>query len=81
MFVHLSSGEAEHYSALKRASMGLGMQLIAKDIGIELHLRLLTDSTAANGIIYRRALGKLRHLEVGYLWLQDQAANKKLKVL
>jgi hypothetical protein len=76
----LSSGEAEFYAALKGCSVGLGMKSIAADLGIELRIRMFTDSAAAKGIMTRRGLGKLRHIEVGYLWLQDAVAEKRLLV-
>ena len=63
----LSSGEAEYYVALKGASLALGMRSIAGDLGITLDIRLHTDSAAAKGIMLRRGLGKMRHLEVGFL--------------
>ena len=43
-------------------------------------ITLFTDSSAARGIIHRAGLGKLRHLETGYLWLQAAVKAKKLQV-
>ena len=62
----LSSGEAEFYAALKGCNIGLGMKSVAADLGIELRIKLFTDSAAAK--------------EVGYLWLQDAVADKRLRV-
>ena len=76
----LSSGEAEFYAALKGCSVGLGMKSVAADLGINLHIKMFTNSAAAKGIMTRRGLGKLRHIEVGYLWLQDAVAEKRLRV-
>ena len=76
----LSSGEAEFYAALKGASMALGFRSMAADLGEKLVIKLFTDSAAALGIIGRRGLGKVRHMETGYLWLQDLVADKKLAV-
>ena len=36
--------------------------------------------SAARGIIHRAGLGKLRHLETGYLWLQAAVRAKRLQV-
>ena len=41
-----------------------------RDLGMQASITLYTDSSAARGIIHRAGLGKLRHLETGYLWLQ-----------
>ncbi len=76
----ISSGEAEYYAALKGASLALGMRSIAADLGISLSIRLHTDSAAAKGIMLRRGLGKMTHLEVGFLWLQAAVAAKRLYV-
>ena len=76
----LSSGEAEYYAALKGASSALGFQSMLRDLGIDTSVTLYTDSSAARGIIHRAGLGKLRHLETGYLWLQAAVKAKKLQV-
>ena len=78
--IALSSGEAEYYAALKGASSALGFQSMLRDLGMHASITLFTDSSAARGIIHRAGLGKLRHLETGYLWLQSAVKAKKLQV-
>ena len=78
--IALSSGEAEYYAALKGASSSLGFQSMLKDLGMYGSITLFTDSSAARGIIHRAGLGKLRHLETGYEWLQSAVKAKKLQV-
>ena len=73
----LSSAEAEYYAALKGASNALGFQSMARDLGEKVRIRLYADSAAALAIIGRRGLGKVRHLDTGYLWLQDAVANER----
>ena len=70
--IALSSGEAELGGICRGASLALGLQSLAKDIGIDLHVEVLTDATAAIGICRRRGLGKIRHLNVADLWVQDR---------
>ena len=36
------------------------------------------DASAAIGIIQRHGIGKLRHIEVDVLWLQEQQARRLL---
>ena len=43
-------------------------------------ITLFTDSSAARGIIHRSGLGKLCHLETGYLWLQAAVKANTLQV-
>ena len=78
--IAVSSGEAEYYAALKGASSALGFQSMLRDLGVSATIILYTDSSAARGIIHRAGLGKLRHLETGYLWLQSAVKGKKLQV-
>ena len=64
--VALSSGEAEYYAAVQRASEGLVFLAGCADLGIwndgMVSLRVLTDSSACKGICQRTGLGKIRHL-------------------
>ena len=79
--VALSSGEAEYYGMVKGASMALGIQSMLKDLGVELKVRLRTDASAAKGIAARRGLGKIRHIEVHQLWLQEKVNNGSIEVM
>eukprot|EP00972_Heterocapsa_arctica_P056678 8366345-Heterocapsa_arctica.AAC.1 len=36
------------------------------------HLKVYSDSSAARTIVARRGVGRLKHLEIRELWLQDQ---------
>ncbi len=77
--IALSSGEAEYYGIVKGSSVGLGIRSILRDLGVELRIRVHTDASAAKGIASRRGLGKVRHIEVNQLWLQDKVGRGKLK--
>ena len=70
--IALSSGEAEYYGAVKGASVLLGALSLCKDLGIELKGRVHTDSSAAKGMANRRGLGKTRHIDTQYLWVQER---------
>ena len=70
--VALSSGEAELGGICRGASIALGLQSLSKDLGFIVNLEILTDATAAIGICRRRGLGKIRHLHVADLWVQDR---------
>jgi len=73
-----SSGEAEYYALVRAASEALGMQSIMRDLGWEAKIRLLVDSSAAKSIASRTGLGKLRHLGIQFLWLQECVRRNKL---
>ena len=78
--VALSSAEAELGGVVQGASEGLGIQSIAKDLGMDLHLTLLADSPAAIGICRRSGIGRVRLLAVGQLWVQERIRDKTLSL-
>ena len=78
--IALSSDEAEYYGLVKAASLSLGMQAMYADLGEIINLDLNTDASVARAIASRRGLGKLRHLAVHLLWLQQRVANKALSI-
>ena len=54
------------------------MQSSMRDLGWSCKIRLLVDSSAAKSISSRTGLGKLRHLEIKSLWLQECVRRGKL---
>ena len=78
--VALSSGEAEYYSMVKGSSIGIGFQAMLGELGVKLGLRLKCDASAAVGIVMRRGLGKVRHIDLSQLWLQEKVASGKVKI-
>ena len=54
-------GRGGTWRHLPRASIALGLQSLASDLGIKLRVEILTDATAAIGICRRRGLGEIRH--------------------
>ena len=79
--IALSSGEAEYYGMVKGASVALGIKSMLQDLGYSIKIRLRTDASAAKGIASRRGLGKIRHIEVQQLWLQEKVNNGDIEVV
>ena len=76
-----SSAESELYAVVKGGCEGLGVSTLLRDLGeLAAEVRMHIDATAAKGIIERRGLNKLRHIELDILWLQEQKARKLLPV-
>ncbi len=78
--VALSSGEAELYALTKGAANTLGMISLAMDFGMHLDGRAHSDASAAIGMVNRTGAGKLRHVRVQYLWIQDMVRRGELGV-
>ena len=68
--VSLSSAESELYAAVKAASEGLGVQSLAKDLGVTCGLNLHLDAPATMCLVSRRGLGKAKHVDMQNLWIQ-----------
>ena len=78
--VTLSSGEAEFAGVVRGAGVGLGYASLLRDLGLDIPIRLWTDSTAAIGICSRQGLGKLRHLDTHTLWVQQAVRAKRFEI-
>ena len=77
--IALSSGEAELTAAVKSSSETIGSIQLATDWGLELEGEIYVDSTAALGVVARKGAGKLRHVRVGMLWIQERAETGELR--
>ena len=55
------------------------MLSLMKDFGWRVTGEVWGDASAALGIINRKGLGKTRHIDTGLLWVQQIAAEKRLR--
>ena len=79
--IALSSGEAEFYALTRGAASGMMSKQVWNPIGYEsVGLKLKTDSTAAKGIATRKGVGKVKHLSLKELWIQDYLQRGEFKV-
>ena len=70
--VSTSSGEAEWYAAVAATAKGLHLKgVLGSLIQQEIHLRIRTGSSVCKAIGNRRGIGRVKHLQVKSLWLQD----------
>ena len=68
----LSSGESELGALVRACTEGLGVQSVLKDFGIQVSVQIRSDATAAIGMARRLGLGRVRHLSVADLWIQQR---------
>ena len=78
--VALSSGEAELGAQVAGVTEGLSLQKLCAEFGLHMSLHNLCDSSAARGIMNRSGTGRMKHLEVKHLWVQELVAKKLLTV-
>ncbi len=78
--VTLSSAEAELVAAVKTCTELIGITQLAHDWGQTWKGEVFVDSSAAIGIAYRRGHGRLRHVKVGTLWIQEKTERGELAI-
>ena len=57
------------------------MQAIMEEFGIPVTLTVKSDAVAAIGIVKRQGLGRVRHLAVGDLWVQQRSKKGEVKFI
>ena len=78
--VALSSGEAELNANVKAAIESIGAKDLYEDPGRTVGCLIQTDSSAAKGIAGREGCGKLKHLSVKQLWIQEVIQDKRVDI-
>ena len=76
--ISLSSAKAELIAMVKLSTELLGLMNLARDLNCRLHGRVWADSSAALAVVKRSGAGKLRHINISLLWVQEQEKLKKL---
>ena len=51
------------------------------DLGMDAKVRLMTDATTGKAIASRRGLGKVRHIEVSNLWVQEKVKDGDIEII
>lgn len=75
-----SSGEAEFYAEGLAAAKGLLVKHFAQEMGEKLQLVVLCDSVAGRAIAQRLGVGKVRHIQTRFLWLQERVQEGELVI-
>ena len=77
--ISLSSCEAELNAALKMGSEIIGMCQTFKEWGVYLDGLVIGDCAPLQGLLERRGTGRVKHLELRQLWMQEKVKMKVLK--
>ena len=70
--IALSSAEAELTALVKTSCEAIGLSQLVLEWGIEVKAEVMVDASAALGVVNRRGSGKLRHVRIGQLWVQER---------
>ena len=76
----LSTGEAELGAIVRGVTEADGIVAILRDFGISPTITLKSDASAAIGIVQRLGLGRVRHLAVSDLWVQQRLRSKGMDI-
>ena len=76
----LSSSEAEYYAIVTGSAEGIGIQASARELGWESKVRIWTDYSGAKSMALRRGLGKMRHIELKFLWVQEAIEKGRVQM-
>ena len=69
------------YALVKGFATALGMQSLLIDWGLHDSCEVASDSSAARGHVQRRGLGKARHIQTRYLWIQERVGEGHVKIV
>ena len=76
--IALSSAEAELHAMVAASAEVMGVIGLCADVGLDMKGEVLADSSAALGISNRTGVGKVRHLRIQALWVQEVRSTGRL---
>ena len=76
--VTLSSAEAELAACVKTSTETIGVLQMIESFGITAMGEIFVDSSAALAVVGRKGNGRMRHIRVGHLWIQQVAEEETL---
>ena len=76
--VTLSSAEAELGALVKASAEAIGIVQMAEGLGDKVSAEVYVDSSAALSVTQRKGTGKMRHVRIGQLWVQEAAEQGEL---
>ena len=65
-------------TAVKVCTEILGITQLPYDWGMEVSGKVMVDSCAAIGVAHRRGNGKVRHVRIKLLWIQEKVEESEL---
>ena len=78
--VSLSSGESEYYGLVSGACQMLGIASTARDWGLFPSKEVTMDASAGIAMGNRRGLGRAKHVDTQYHWVQERTAKKEFRL-
>ncbi len=77
----LSSCESEFYAIVSGAIEAIFVRTLLAECGInDAKIEVLTDSTSAQQLCARTGLGRIKHLNIRLLWIQDKIKSGEISI-
>ena len=70
--------EVKLVAAVKTRPEAIGILQMSADRGVDMTAQILVDSLAALGAVKRTGNGRMRHVRVGFLWVQQKSEAGEL---
>ena len=77
--ITLSSAEAELVATVRMSTELIGITQLLHEWGMEKVGSVYIDSSAALAVVKRKGAGKMRHVRVGELWIQEKSENGEIE--
>ena len=74
-----AEAEAEAVAVVKTVSEAFANQRLCPEFGANFKMNVYIDAQAAKGILEREGVVKIRHIDVGVLWLQQRHLRSQLE--
>ena len=78
--IALSTAEAEFYALCSAMSAALGLLSLLADFGLEFKINIGMDASAAIAMASRKGLGRTKHLQCQYLWVQKLVSSREVAI-
>ena len=73
-----STAEAENVRNVVGHIRGFSVRSLLRELGSSVELTTMTDSDVARAVCSHKGFGKLKHVNIRFLWIQDAVAKKKV---
>ena len=73
--VALSSAEAELVALVRASTEALGFSQLCSEFRVPVEVQVFADASAALAVAARKGCGRMRHLRLGDLWIQEKARS------
>ena len=77
----LSSGEAEFYGIVRAVATSKQTSHVLEQTGMKAEMTIASDSSAARRICTRTGSGKVRHLSIKEMWIQEAYRKEEFQLV